>query len=70
LLHGVQVNWEFPTGSGDTLRTELQYSKNAGRQCANAVIRRGLSGKNYQQMGLSMGAEFWYRARIVDRLRQ
>jgi predicted phage tail protein len=28
LVHGVQVSWEFPTGSGDTLRTELQYSKN------------------------------------------
>jgi hypothetical protein len=25
-------------------------------------------GKSYQQMGLSMGAEFWYRARLVDRL--
>ena len=68
LVHGVQVSWEFPTGSGDTLRTELQYSKNQDGSAPMLLSDVAYPGKNYQQMGLSMGAEFWYRARLVDRL--
>ncbi|ENQ2452620.1 DUF1983 domain-containing protein [Klebsiella pneumoniae] len=68
LVHGVQVSWEFPTGSGDTLRTELQYSKNQDGSAPMPLSDVAYPGKNYQQMGLSMGAEFWYRARLVDRL--
>ncbi|MFZ8819122.1 TipJ family phage tail tip protein [Klebsiella michiganensis] len=68
LVHGVQVSWEFPTGSGDTLRTELQYSKNQDGSALMPLSDVAYPGKSYQQMGLSMGAEFWYRARLVDRL--
>ncbi|MES5341351.1 DUF1983 domain-containing protein [Klebsiella variicola subsp. variicola] len=68
LVHGVQVSWEFPTGSGDTLRTELQYSKNQDGSAPMLLSDVAYPGKSYQQMGLSMGAEFWYRARLVDRL--
>ncbi|MFW3863029.1 TipJ family phage tail tip protein, partial [Klebsiella pneumoniae] len=68
LVHGVQVSWEFPTGSGDTLRTELQYSKNQDGSAPMRLSDVAYPGKSYQQMGLSMGAEFWYRARLVDRL--
>ncbi|HBQ8829282.1 DUF1983 domain-containing protein [Klebsiella pneumoniae] len=68
LVHGVQVSWEFPTGSGDTLRTELQYSKNQDGSAPMPLSDVAYPGKSYQQMGLSMGAEFWYRARLVDRL--
>lgn len=68
LVHGVQVSWEFPTGSEDTLRTELQYSKNQDGSAPMLLSDVAYPGKSYQQMGLSMGAEFWYRARLVDRL--
>ncbi|HEI9745681.1 TPA: DUF1983 domain-containing protein [Klebsiella pneumoniae] len=68
LVHGVLVSWEFPTGSGDTLRTELQYSKNQDGSAPMPLSDVAYPGKSYQQMGLSMGAEFWYRARLVDRL--
>ncbi|HHI2821612.1 TPA: interleukin-like EMT inducer domain-containing protein [Klebsiella quasipneumoniae] len=68
LVHGVQVSWEFPTGSRDTLRTELQYSKNQDGSAPMPLSDVAYPGKSYQQMGLSMGAEFWYRARLVDRL--
>ncbi|HBQ6678164.1 TPA: DUF1983 domain-containing protein [Klebsiella pneumoniae] len=64
LVHGVQVSWEFPTGSGDTLRTELQYSKNQDGSAPMPLSDVAYPGKSYQQMG----AEFWYRARLVDRL--
>ncbi|MEC4379027.1 DUF1983 domain-containing protein, partial [Klebsiella pneumoniae] len=54
--------------SGDTLRTELQYSKNQDGSAPMPLSDVAYPGKSYQQMGLSMGAEFWYRARLVDRL--
>ncbi|MEQ0076244.1 phage tail protein, partial [Klebsiella sp. CN_Kp118] len=68
LLHGVQLNWEFPEGSGDTQKTELQYSPNPNGNGAMALSDVAYPGKTYQQMGLQIAAMFWYRARIVDRI--
>ncbi len=68
LLHGVQLNWAFPEGSGDTQKTELQYSPNQTGNGAMTLSDIAYPGKSYQQMGLQIAAAFWYRARIVDRL--
>ncbi len=68
LLHGVQLNWAFPEGSGDTQKTELQYSPNPTGNGAMALSDVTYPGKSYQQMGLRIASTFWYRARIVDRL--
>ncbi|HBU7059883.1 TPA: hypothetical protein MC696_004113, partial [Klebsiella oxytoca] len=68
LLHGVQLNWAFPEGSGDTQKTELQYSPNPNGNGAMALSDVAYPGKMYQQMGLQIAAIFWYRARIVDRI--
>ncbi|WP_102803764.1 TipJ family phage tail tip protein [Klebsiella michiganensis] len=68
LLHGVQLNWAFPEGSGDTQKTELQYSPNPNGNGAMALSDVSYPGKTYQQMGLQIAAIFWYRARIVDRI--
>jgi len=68
LLHGVQLNWAFPEGSGDTQKTELQYSPNPTGNGAMALSDVTYPGNSYQQMGLQIAATFWYRARIVDRL--
>ncbi|MDS7874193.1 phage tail protein, partial [Klebsiella pasteurii] len=68
LLHGVQLNWAFPEGSGDTQKTELQYSPNPTGNGAMALSDVTYPGKSYQQMGLQIASTFWYRARIVDRL--
>ena len=68
LLHGVQLNWEFPEGSGDTQKTELQYSPNPNGNGAMALSDVAYPGKTYQQLGLQIAAMFWYRARIVDRI--
>ncbi|MFV3359944.1 carbohydrate binding domain-containing protein, partial [Klebsiella pneumoniae] len=46
----------------------LQYSKNQDGSAPMPLSDVAYPGKSYQQMGLSMGAEFWYRARLVDRL--
>lgn len=68
LLHGVQLNWAFPEGSGDTQKTDLQYSPNPNGNGAMALSDVAYPGKTYQQMGLQIAAIFWYRARIVDRI--
>lgn len=68
LLHGVQLNWAFQEGSGDTQKTELQYSPNQTGNGAMTLADVAFPGKSYQQMGLQIAAAFWYRARIVDRL--
>ncbi|MEE7534585.1 DUF1983 domain-containing protein [Klebsiella huaxiensis] len=68
LLHGVQLNWAFPEGSGDTQKTELQYSPNQTGNGAMTLSDIAYPGKSYQQLGLQIAAVFWYRARIVDRL--
>ncbi|NRG22204.1 TipJ family phage tail tip protein [Klebsiella michiganensis] len=68
LLHGVQLNWAFLEGSGDTQKTELQYSPNPTGNGAMALSDVTYPGNSYQQMGLQIAATFWYRARIVDRL--
>ncbi|WP_434659066.1 phage tail tip protein [Klebsiella sp. MISC125] len=68
LMHGVELNWAFPDGAGDTQKTELQYSPNPNGSGAMALSDVAYPGKTYQQMGLQIAATFWYRVRIVDRL--
>ena len=67
LLWGVQLDWDFPAGTGDTLQTEIQYSTVSTG--ANAMLLAGVPypQHNYQQLGLKAGVGFWYRARLVDR---
>ncbi|HAT3657448.1 TPA: host specificity protein J, partial [Citrobacter freundii] len=65
---GIQVDWAFPTDTGDTLQTELQYSANGNGD--NPLLLAGVPypQHTYIQLGLKAGQEFWYRARLVDRI--
>ncbi|HAT7543291.1 host specificity protein J [Citrobacter freundii] len=65
---GIQVDWSFPTDTGDTLQTELQYSVNGKGD--NPLLLAGVPypQHTYTQLGLKAGQEFWYRARLVDRI--
>lgn len=65
---GIQVDWSFPTDTGDTLQTELQYSANGNGD--NPLLLAGVPypQHTYTQLGLKVGQEFWYRARLVDRI--
>lgn len=65
---GIQVDWSFPTDTGDTLQTELQYSANGNGD--NPLLLAGVPYPQhaYTQLGLKAGQEFWYRARLVDRI--
>ncbi len=67
LVHGVQVSWEFRPAPGYAAHGTAVQQK-PGRSAPMPLSDVAYPGKSYQQMGLSMGAEFWYRARLVDRL--
>lgn len=65
---GIQVDWSFPVDTGDTLQTELQHSVNGNGD--NPLLLAGVPypQHTYTQLGLKAGQEFWYRARLVDRI--
>ena len=65
---GIQVDWSFPADTGDSLQTELQYSANGNGD--NPLLLAGVPypQHTYTQLGLKAGQEFWYRARLVDRI--
>ncbi|MGX8815716.1 phage tail protein [Enterobacter kobei] len=65
---GINVTWGFPANTGDTLSTELQYSIAADGSNPMLLASVPYPQKLYQQMGLKAGQEFWYRARLVDRI--
>ncbi|RSW73910.1 DUF1983 domain-containing protein [Klebsiella aerogenes] len=68
LTAGIEIRWEFPAGAEDTQRTELQYSPDQSGNGAMPLTDLAYPGKHYQQMGLQIASQFWYRARLVDRL--
>ncbi|WKV24447.1 host specificity protein J [Enterobacter phage ST22] len=73
MQYGIQWNWTFAAGSGDTASTELQYQ--ALNLPTDPVTANWLpltlvaypTGK-YQQMGLAIGQNIAVRARCIDKL--
>jgi predicted phage tail protein len=65
---GIQVDWSFPADTGDTLQTELQYSVNGNGDNPLLLADVPYPQHTYTQLGLKAGVEFWYRARLVDRI--
>ncbi|MFC0179026.1 TipJ family phage tail tip protein [Thorsellia kenyensis] len=68
LVSGVQLNWSFPTDATDTLKTEIWYNTEDGDDGALLLADVPYPQGTYQQMGLSAGQAFFYKARLVDRL--
>ncbi|EPK0223754.1 host specificity protein J [Enterobacter hormaechei] len=68
VVFGINVTWGFPANTGDTLSTELQYSIAADGSNPMLLASVPYPQKLYQQMGLKAGQEFWYQARLVDRI--
>ena len=67
VVFGIQLTWGFPENTGDTLKTEIQYSLTADGASPMLLADVPYPQKLYQQMGLKAGQEFWYRAQLVDR---
>ncbi|MFY7356199.1 host specificity protein J [Enterobacter cloacae complex sp. IR5403] len=68
VVFGIHITWGFPADTGDTLSTELQYSVAADGSNPILLASVPYPQKLYQQMGLKAGQEFWYQARLVDRI--
>ncbi|MFZ5295095.1 host specificity protein J [Enterobacter bugandensis] len=64
---GVRLNWGFPANTGDTLKTEIQYTANSDFSDPLLLSDVPYPSAEYTQLGLKAGQEFWYRAQLVDR---
>ena len=64
---GIRLNWGFPANTGDTLKTEIQYTANSDFSDALLLSDVPYPSAEYTQLGLKAGQEFWYRAQLVDR---
>lgn len=68
LLWGVQIDWDFPADTADTLQTEVQYSTTSTGAAPMLLTDVPYPQHMYSQMGLKAGQGFWYRARLIDRI--
>ena len=68
VIFGIDLNWSFPKGSGDTSHTEIQYSTNENEENALLLSNVPYPSYSHSQMGLSIGQVFFYRARLVDKI--
>ncbi|RTN83667.1 host specificity protein J [Enterobacter asburiae] len=64
---GIRLNWGFPGNTGDTLKTEIQYTTNSDFSDPLLLSDVPYPSAEYTQLGLKAGQEFWYRAQLVDR---
>ncbi|HCU0795736.1 TPA: host specificity protein J [Citrobacter braakii] len=64
---GIRLNWGFPANTGDTLKTEIQYTANSDFSNPLLLSDVPYPSAEYTQLGLKAGQEFWYRAQVVDR---
>ena len=64
---GIRLNWGFPVNTGDTLKTEIQYTANSDFSNPLLLSDVPYPSAEYIQLGLKAGQEFWYRAQLVDR---
>lgn len=67
VVFGIEINWGFPENTGDTLKTEIQYSVTGSDDDALLLADVPYPARKYQQMGLRAGQIFWYRAQLVDK---
>ncbi|WP_445441006.1 host specificity protein J [Citrobacter freundii] len=64
---GIRLNWGFPANTGDTLKTQIQYTANSDFSNPLLLSDVPYPSAEYTQLGLKAGQEFWYRAQLVDR---
>ena len=67
VIFGIELNWGFPANTGDTLKTEIQYSLTADGASPMLLADVPYPSRKYQQMCLKAGQIFWYRAQLVDK---
>ncbi|AYD44746.1 host specificity protein J [Yersinia rochesterensis] len=67
IIFGIKLNWGYPAGAEDALKTEIQYSLSANGTDAMLLSDVPHPQRNYTMQGLRAGQVFYFRARIVDK---
>lgn len=66
-VFGIRLEWGFPAGAEDTLRTEIQYGSTQTEQDALHLGDYAYPANTHTMTGLAAGVTFWFRARLIDR---
>lgn len=66
-IFGIRLEWGFPAGAEDTLRTEIEYSTSQSEESALHLGDYAYPANTHTMTGLAAGVTFWFRARLVDR---
>jgi len=66
-VFGIRLEWGFPAGAEDTLRTEVQYGSTQSEQDALHLGDYAYPANTHTMTGLAAGVTFWFRARLIDR---
>ncbi|WP_368882407.1 host specificity protein J [Proteus mirabilis] len=67
LVFGIKLDWGFGENTGDTLKTEIQYSKTNDGEGLMLLSDVPYPSKTYEMAGLAAGVAFYFRARLVDK---
>ena len=67
ITFGIGLEWGFLPGSGDTLRTEIEYGKSNDVEHMIKLGDFAYPINTHTMMGLAAGNRFFFRARLVDR---
>ncbi|HEJ9413590.1 TPA: DUF1983 domain-containing protein [Proteus mirabilis] len=67
LVFGIKLDWGFGENTGDTLKTEIQYSKTNDGEGLMLLSDVPYPSKTYEMAGLAAGVIFYFRARLVDK---
>jgi predicted phage tail protein len=67
LVFGIKLDWGFGENTGDTLKTEIQYSKTNDGEGLMLLSDVPYPSKTYEMAGLAAGVVFYFRARLVDK---
>ena len=67
-VFGIVLNWEFPAGAEDTQRTEIWYSQNSDGSNKMHLGDYAYPQRSHTMTGLAAGVNFWFQARLVDKL--
>ncbi|HCT8723691.1 TPA: DUF1983 domain-containing protein [Proteus mirabilis] len=67
LVFGIKLDWGFGENTGDTLKTEIQYSKTNDGEGLMLLSDVPYPSKTYEMAGLAAEVIFYFRARLVDK---
>ncbi|MBS0925717.1 host specificity protein J [Providencia sp. JGM181] len=67
LVFGIKLDWGFGDNTGDTLKTEIQYSKTNDGNGLMLLADVPYPSRSHELAGLAAGIAFYFRARLVDK---